>query len=260
MIIHNSVIRIFLGLILTLILQNNTIAQRWEIGVGAGVSHYKGDIMPTFKPFTARPAGSIFVRMNWTRSISLKVQGMTGLLAGNDDAIKSDPYHQARGQSFSATMLEGIGQIEYNFLNFRTTSSRIVNNWTPYVFGGYGGTTINTKAKLASINNPLYLTRSSPNFVALGIGIKKEWRSQWNWGIEFGARWTNNDLIDAVGYERDGDVSQQTTTTANPSTIPVAPYLFQKFQTPGTKAKDMYYYTNFSISYLFYKVHCPTRR
>ena len=258
MIIYNSVVRKAFCSISIFTLSTYGFAQRWEAGVGAGVCNYKGDIMPSFKPFVARPAGSVFVRMNWTRSISLKVQGMYGGLAGTDKAIKSDPYHQARGQSFNATVLEGIGQIEYNFSNFRTTSSRIVNNWTPYVFGGYGGATITTKAKLASINNPTYQTRSGPNFVALGIGFKKEWRNQWNWGVEFGARWVNSDLIDAVGYERDGDISQ-TTSTGSPPAI-VFPYSFHKYQAPGTKAKDMYYYTNFSVSYVFYKIHCPTRR
>lgn len=256
MIIYYSIVRKTFFLIYLFTLSSITYAQRWEVGVGAGMCNYKGDIMPSFKPFFARPAVSTFIRMNWTRSVSFKVQGMFGGIAGNDKAIKSDPYHQARGHSFNAIILEGIGQVEYNFANFRTTASRIVNNWTPYVFGGYGGTAIQTRAKLVSINNISYTTRSSPNFLALGIGFKKEWKTQWNWGIEFGSRWTNTDLIDAVGY-KDGIV-QIAPSTSPPSII--FPYSYQKNQTPGTKVNDMYYYTNFSISYLFYKVHCPPRR
>lgn len=256
MIIYYSIVRKTFFLIYLFTLSLTTYAQRWEVGVGAGLCNYKGDIMPSFKPFVARPAVSTFMRMNWTRSVSFKVQGMFGGIAGNDKAIKSDPYHQARGHSFNAIILEGIGQVEYNFANFRTTASRIVNNWTPYVFGGYGGTAIQTRAKLVSINNISYTTRSSPNFLALGIGFKKEWKTQWNWGIEFGSRWTNTDLIDAVGY-KDGIV--QIAPSTSPPSI-VFPYSYQKNQTPGTKVNDMYYYTNFSISYLFYKVHCPPRR
>ena len=256
MIIYYSIVRQTFFLIYLFTLSLTTYAQRWEVGVGAGLCNYKGDIMPSFKPFVARPAVSTFIRMNWTRSVSFKVQGMFGGIAGNDKAIKSDPYHQARGHSFNAIILEGIGQVEYNFANFRTTASRIVNNWTPYVFGGYGGTAIQTRAKLVSINNISYTTRSSPNFLALGIGFKKEWKNQWNWGIEFGSRWTNTDLIDAVGY-KDGIV--QIAPSTSPPSI-VFPYLYQKNQTPGTKVNDMYYYANFSISYLFYKVHCPPRR
>jgi hypothetical protein len=256
MIIYYSIVRKTLFLIYLFTLSKITYAQRWELGVGAGVCNYKGDIMPSFKPFFVRPAMSTFIRMNWTRSVSFKVQGMFGGIAGNDKAIKSDPYHQARGHSFNAIIAEGIGQIEYNFANFRTTSSRIVNNWTPYVFGGYGGTIIQTRAKLVSINNTSYSTRSSPNFMALGLGFKKEWKNHWNWGIEFGSRWTNTDLIDAVGYTN-GIVPIAPSTSA-PSLI--FPYSYQKNLTPGTKLNDMYYYTNFSISYLFYKVHCPPRR
>jgi hypothetical protein len=256
MIIYYSIVRKTFFLVYLFMLSSIAYAQRWEVGIGAGVCNYKGDIMPSFKPFFARPAASTFIRMNWTRSVSFKAQGMFGGIAGNDKAIKSDPYHQARGHSFSAIIVEGIGQVEYNFANFRTTASRIVNNWTPYVFGGYGGTTVQTRAKLVSINNISYTTRSTPNFLALGIGFKKEWKTQWNWGIEFGSRWTNTDLIDAVGY-KDGIV-QIAPSTSPPSII--FPYAYQKNLTPGTKINDIYYYTNFSISYLFYKVHCPPRR
>jgi hypothetical protein len=256
MIIYYSIIRKTFFLIYLFTLSSISYSQRWEVGVGVGICNYKGDIMPSFKPFFARPAGSTFIRMNCTRSVSFKVQGMFGGIAGDDKAIKSDPYHLARGHSFSAIILEGIGQIEYNFANFRTTASRIVNNWTPYVFGGYGGTTIQTRAKLATINNPTYTARSSPSFLALGIGFKKEWKNQWNWGIEFGSRWTNIDLIDAVGY-KDGIVQIAPSLTLTPV---IFPYSYQKNQIPGTKVNDMYYYTNFSVSYLFYKVHCPPRR
>lgn len=257
MIIDKSVVRISFGFIFSLAFSVNIFAQKWEIGAGAGVCQYKGDIMPNYKIFVVRPGGSVFARMNVSRSISLKAQGMYGGVTGNDKFMRSDPYHQGRAYSFNATIAEVSGQIEYNFLNFRTTNARTVKNWTPYVFGGYGGATVNTKAQRKSTNNPVFTTKSSPNFISLGIGIKKQWKSQWNWGVEFGTRWISDDFLESVGYYPDG-----TYKNTNSSTLPTLtfPYTFEKNQVPGTSAKDMYYYTNFSISYLFYKVHCPNPR
>jgi hypothetical protein len=255
MITYKLAVRHIFGLASLLVLSSSSFAQKWEIGAGIGVCQYKGDIMPSYKPFVARPGGSAFIRMNVNRSVSFKVQGLYGLVTGNDKFIKSDPFHQSRGYSFNATIMEWGGQVEYNFLNFRTTASRIVNNWTPYVFGGYGGAWVSTKAQFNSTGSPFFPTKSSPSFLSLGIGFKKEWRPQWNWSVELGARWLNNDFLDATGYYSNGTYSNNT------STVPLFfPYKFQKFTTPLTKVNDMYYYTNFSISYIFYKVHCPTRR
>lgn len=263
MIICKLVVRKTFGLVSLILLQlggvpSSVFAQKWEIGAGAGVCSYKGDVMPTFKPLVVRPGGSAFVRMNYSRAVSFKVQGMYGGVVGKDKFMKSDPFRQAREFSFNATLIEGSGQIEYNFLNFRTTSSRIVNNWTPYVFGGYGATLIESRAKIKTDINPSvffpYNSNKTEQAMILGIGFKKQWRGQWNWGVEFGARHTTTDFLDNIGYSN-GNLQINIPPGVNPSD-PKFRYLL-KYQVPGTKVKDMYYYTNFSISYLFYKVHCP---
>lgn len=261
MIIYNSVVRRNFGFIFLLVLPACVVAQKWEVGTGVGVNQYKGDVMPTYKPLVVRPAANAFVRMNFSRAVSFKAQGMFGGVVGKDKFMKSDPYHQSREYSFNAILMEGSGQIEYNFLNFRTNASRIVDNWTPYVFGGYGATLIDSKALLKTDINPSvftpYNTNKTEQVMILGIGFKKQWRNQWNWGIEFGARHTTTDFLDNIGYS-----SGNLTLLLPQGVVPSDPkfkYLL-KYQIPGTKVKDMYYYTNFSISYVFYKVHCPTRR
>lgn len=261
MIISNSVVRKTFGFIFLFILPVIVIAQKWEIGTGVGVNQYKGDVMPTYKPLVVRPAGSAFVRMNYNRAVSFKAQGMYGGVVGNDKFMKSDPYHLAREYSFKATLIEGSGQIEYNFLNFRTNASRIVDNWTPYVFGGYGATLIQSRALMKTDKDPTvftpYNTSKTEQVLMLGIGFKKQWRNQWNWGVEFGARHTTSDFLDNIGYS-----GGKFEILLPPGVVPSDPkfrYLL-KYQIPGTKVKDVYYYTNFSISYVFYKVHCPTRR
>jgi Domain of unknown function (DUF6089) len=261
MIISKLVVRKFFVLITVFVFYTNSFAQKWEVGLGAGVCQYKGDVMPTFKPLIARPGANTFVRMNYSRSVSFKVQAMIGQVHGDDKLVKTDPLHQSREYSFDATLMEGGGQIEYNFLNFRTNSSRIVSNWTPYVFGGFGLTLVNTKSQSKTDINPSvfspYSSNKNEQFLALGIGFKKQWqrRGKWNWGVEFGARRANTDFLDNFGYYSDGSYPLSLPPNINPSTEKFK-YLI-KYQVPNTKVRDMYYYTNFSISYLFYKVHCP---
>lgn len=261
MIIYKLVISRILWVGILLILSLNLLAQKWEVGGSIGVNQYKGDVVPKFKPLIARPAGSGFVRMNLSRAVSIKAQAMYGSVTGDDRFMSSDPYHQAREYHFKADLAEGSAQIEYNFLNFRTNASRIVNNWTPYVFGGYGATYIQSKAFLKTDINPTvftpYSTRKAEQVAILGIGFKKQWKDRWNWGVEFGARHTTSDYIDNLGYS-DGKFQILLPAGVVPSN-PKFQYLL-KYQIPGTKAKDIYYYTNFSISYIIYKVYCPRPR
>ncbi|MBA4851744.1 DUF6089 family protein [Emticicia sp. BO119] len=240
-------------------------AQMWEIGAGVGGMNYKGDVLPTFKPFSVGPGANVFARMNYSRSLSLKANALIGKIHGNDNDV-SDPFHRIRGFSFNASILEAGGQIEYNFMNFRTSASRIVNNWTPYVFGGGAITMRSTKYSLTNLIDTgtgfVFNGTSSGssntriNSWILGIGLKKELNARWNWGVEFGTRWINDDFLDGLGYYKDG------TYDNDPLPAVITPFVLlnRKRSVPGTRAKDMYYYTNISISYLFYKVHCPPRR
>lgn len=237
-------------------------AQMWEIGAGVGGLNYKGDVMPKFKPLVVGPGANIFGRMNYSRSLSLKVNALIGQIHGKDDAI-SDPYHQARGFKFNATIMEAGGQLEYNFMNFRTSASRIINNWTPYVFGGGAYTIYNYSYEKRQLTSRSVYTidknggNNRRNSWILGIGFKKELSPRLNWGVEFGTRWINTDTLDGFGYSN-GEYSS--TPPDFSGTDPDFAKYNAKMQVPGTKAKDMYYYTNFSISYLFYKVHCPPTR
>ena len=264
MTICKLVVRKTLSLIFLVGLQSSVFAQKWEIGTGIGVCQYKGDVMPTYKMLVVRPGANAFVRMNYSRSLSLKAQGMIGQVHGDDKLVKTDPLHRSREYSFDANLIEAGGQLEYNFLNFRTSASRIVNNWTPYVFGGFGVTVINTKSQSKTDINPStfspYASNKNEQYVSLGVGFKKQWKrkGKWNWGVEFGARRVNSDFLDNFGYYSDGTYPLNLPVGINPSD-PKFQYLL-KYQVPNTKVRDMYYYTNFSISYLFYKIHCPPPR
>ncbi|UTA68124.1 DUF6089 family protein [Emticicia sp. 21SJ11W-3] len=237
-------------------------AQIFEIGAGVGGLNYKGDVLPKYKPFVVDPGANLFGRMNISRSISLKANVVAGRVHANDSDM-DDVYHRTRGFNFNARILEMGGQIEYNFLNFRTSSSRNATNWSPYVFGGAAFTIRSTNYNIRSYSDILlpsfYYTSgysdTRTNAWILGIGFKKELSPHWNWGMEFGTRWINDDFVDGLGYNKDGVYN----TNLNTGIDDIVKYNL-KTQVPGTRTKDMYYYTNFSISYVFYKIYCPPVR
>ena len=238
-------------------------AQMFEVGAGVGGLNYKGDVLPKYKPFAVGPGANIFGRMNYSRSLSVKANVVIGQIRAHDNNI-NDLFHRARGFNFTASILELGGQIEYNFMNFRTNSSRDANNWTPYVFGGAATTRRTTNYNIKYLNSAnlsdFYYRQgysdTRTNSWILGIGFKKELGARLNWGMEFGTRWINDDYLDGLGYNSAGEYNSPTPIPAVDDQVRYS----QKIQVPGTRAKDMYYYTNFTISYLFYKVYCPPVR
>jgi hypothetical protein len=229
---------------------SQTFAQFYEVGGGVGVLHYKGDVTPRFKPFSVQPGANAFFRYNLSRAVSLKASGMIGSFSGDDKQV-DDPFQQARGYNFSASVMEGYSQIEYNFLNFRTNQSRITNIWTPYVFAGISYAIINTSS-FFNITSQYYTSKKSIFAIPFGVGFKKRWNDNWNWGIEFGTRKTYTDFLDNLPAFTDPN------DPANPQDL-TNPVVFKntKLLQGNLSQNDMYYYTSFSVSYVFYKISCP---
>lgn len=219
------------GLVLawTLAAQYPLLAQKIEVGLGLGAMHYKGDISPSFHPTFARPGGNVFFRYNLSRAVSLKANALYGGIYA-DDAKVNNPFNQARGRSFSTRIAEAGAQIEYNFLSYKFNVRRR-HNWSPYVFGGMAYSSFNPSGA------PTASYKRTGVVLPFGIGMKVQFKQHWNWGIEFGTRRTFTDYLDNWGEG---------------SSIPN-----QKLQQADPTNKDMYYFTTFSISYMFFKVVCP---
>ncbi len=240
--------------VLSLFISHFSNAQKLEIGLGLGPTFYKGDIQPTFRVFNPRAASNVFVRYNYNRVISFKANGMIGFVGGNDSK-SGNTLNKARDYSFLNTLLDYNAQIEYNFLNFRTDNGRYESNWTPYLFGGFGSTQ-NIKRKFVSHTTTVSQAKNSPSqILPFGIGIKKIYNGRWNVGVEFGTRVLldrkNTDVFDGFGYKENEKFSYYLDTDANSRP--------KELTFPNTLQKDKYFHLSFSVSYLFYKVHCPPR-
>lgn len=235
-------------------------AQALEIGAGGGVTHYKGDLSPRFKPFMLNGGANAFVRYNLSDAVSIKATGMVGVVSAKDKKV-NEVFFQERDFSFKTSLWEAGVQFEYNFLNFRSPRALYASNWTPYVFGGVNfykfikRTLKTTNPVFLSYNNVETKGKSSYS-LPFGVGFKKALTYNLNLNVEFGTRKTWSDLeFDLMGYTKDNTPYYFQTTT-NGQTIPNS-IEQARIGSHLTRKKDMYYYTNISISYVFNKVHCP---
>lgn len=216
-------------------------AQEIELGGGAALIQYKGDLNPSYNPFRSRPGVSLFARYNTEKGINFRLTGLAGQIAANTNKVQN-PFTNQLNRSFARTFYEFSTLIEYNFLDFRTKRSRFTTDWSPYVFAGA------SLYALDQLNNTKF---SYP----LGFGVKKELTTHLNFSAEFGTRFTNvDDAIDGFGYPRIDPYA------ASGSTFdPNDPFsrLTRRLSYPSTLQMDKYFIFQVSVSYLFQRVYCP---
>jgi hypothetical protein len=241
-------------LIYLLLCSHLSIAQQWEIGSGLGFMNYKGDLSPSYRPFDARPAGGIFLRNNIGRAVSYRFGAELGRITANE-ARSQDRFLRLRGYTFKSTLAQANARVEYNFHNFRVNSAMYTSDWSPYAYLGFGG-----MYKLQHSNNiPLdvianhAIVPATVNKFAVqlpyGVGFKKRWKGQWNYGGEFGSykllsievkprNMIRYDYLDGLGPLADTNLLPEKTKNSN------------------RDLGDYHFYGNFYISYVFYKVAC----
>ena len=127
---------LFLFLSLPLSGQRNS-----DYGVFGGVSSYLGDINPNRLLYAPLPAGGIFYRLNLNPRQALRTNLFIGGIRANDfDFI--NPFQQARGVSFTGTVVELALQFEFNFLPYSTDGK--LWDFSPYFAAGGGITFISS--------------------------------------------------------------------------------------------------------------------
>ena len=235
-------------------------SQKIEVGAGIGPTYYKGDLQPTFRVFNPSVGTNIFARYNFIKAISFKANGFIGRVTGNDKK-SGDILLKTRGYRFFNDLWDYNGQIEYNFLNFRTHNGRYRKKYTPYLFAGFGSYDVirGTYFSPHGSNSPSNLRNVNVNyFLPFGIGYKTILNGKWNFGVEFSSKvllhLTKDDNTDSFDSLADlvigSDPSFYVIPGGTPGTLTHA----------NTPQNDKYFYISFSVSYLFYKVHCPPGR
>ncbi|MTI29510.1 DUF6089 family protein, partial [Xanthovirga aplysinae] len=177
---------------------NSLIAQYKEIGGGIGLLNYTGDLGKTIDIRWARPAATVFYRMNFSPALSAKLALTGGQITGNDNH-PADVLGQFRQDSsaFNTTIIEFSAVAEYNFLDY-WREDRSTRLWTPYIFGGLGFFHFSYKNKAGKDLLKGKNINSLQPMVPIGVGVKKMIGTQWNIGVEAGLRITFTDYLDGI--------------------------------------------------------------
>ena len=199
-----------------------------EFGGGIGTFSYAGDLSRGYKPLNARVGFHGVYRMNLSEFVSFRTSLTIGSVSGSDDPA-IDPLGEVRQQSFSTSLVEFSGVMEYYFLNFRDEDSRV--RWSPYLFGGFG------LARVEKVDGAPDDFNKIQAVVPFGLGFTHLIGKQYNIGIELGVRGTFTDYLDGIPD------SNQTRKDG--------------FQFGHPNSNDWYFYTGITFTYILYKIPCP---
>lgn len=222
-------IRRLLSFIIVVIVVNDCLAQRTEIGLGIGANSYSGDLYRGYNPLKQNVGFQAYYRINHDKDVSFRFGLLYGALSG-DDTQAFDALGEARIASFKRNFLEANAILEFHFLDYKHPKSTI--RWSPYLFGGIGIT------KYFNLLSSDDFTSIQP-VLPFGMGIKHLIGKQFILGLEFGARKTFFDELDGVS---DNEIFDKTS-----------------FQFGNPADNDWYYHVGFTLSYIIYKIPCTYR-
>lgn len=208
----------------------SVIAQKYEVGVFAGGTFYRGEVSK-FSWRTPGGAIGLMFRQNWTPPFSTQISVFTGMIQAKDSDNPNDEIAQQRNFYFKTKLFEIALTGQYNFRNFNYYIDG--SSWTPYLFGGVALFNMSVQ-DIPDGTPPSY---SSMQFaIPFGIGAKFAINQNWNFNIEFGARKTFTDYLDdiLVRWGRN-------------------PQLF----TGNPNNKDTYFLLSMGVSYIFQGGMCP---
>ncbi len=195
-----------LSIILSITCTQADAQKGYEVGGWLGVAHYFGDLNTTFKVNRPGIAGGIVGRYNFNTRISVKVSANYGRVSAYDSDSKNQ-FELTRNLSFRSNIIEGAGQIEFNFLPYIHGSRD--DFFTPYLFGGLGFFYFNPQAKLDGEWIPLQPlgTEGQPiggeynkgqMSLVYGAGFKMDLSYAWSLNFELSARALFTDYLDDV--------------------------------------------------------------
>lgn len=197
-----------------------------EVGVFMGTSYYIGDLNQNHFEL-AQPAFGLIYRNNLNRRFTLKASAWSGELRGSDKLNIVDTSKINRNLHFRSPIMELSGQIEFNFFEYETGSSR--HPFSPFIFTGISFFKHNPQARRWDTENPFDRDgfgtsnewvalqplgtegQNSAHYpekdaymltqfaIPLGVGIKWSMGERFSLVAEYGMRRTFTDYLDDVG-------------------------------------------------------------
>jgi hypothetical protein len=132
-----------------------------QIGLGAGVFVYQGDLTPeilgSYK--TLKPSFSIYVTKIMTPLLSLRTELAFGSLSGDDSKYANPAYRQQRNFNFQSPLFELSELLVADLL--RDNMSKQFYGLSPYVFSGIGFTYLNIHRDYSRFNTEYFASEPS---------------------------------------------------------------------------------------------------
>lgn len=220
------------------------MAQKYELGVGAGVAAYSGDIIRKIDPSQLGPQGTLFGKRNFDNVWTLRVGISAGILNAADSINPIDELARVRDGRFRAGVIETSAVMEFNFLDYLTNNTEF--RWSPYAFFGLGYTFVLAKGNTYAFNVSSRYNLSTL-VIPFGGGVKYRLDDRWTLAAEIGFRPTLTDYLDKI------DSTDPAIPRFQNLNAPDEPYGIN-FGNPNNK--DWYYFAGLSISYTFANTKC----
>lgn len=172
-------------------------SQHVELGVFGGAAYYLGELNPG-KPFLnkPRPVVGVLYRKNWSKRYALRLSANYGKLAA-EDKINNTEWSTFRELSFSTSILEASGMLEFNFLPYQI-NNYTTSPFTPFVFIGIAACRVSPTVKSATTNASTKGKSIIAPSVPFGVGFKFNFIQNLGLNIEWGVRKTFTDDIDGL--------------------------------------------------------------
>ncbi|MEM9930464.1 MAG: DUF6089 family protein, partial [Bacteroidota bacterium] len=203
--------------------------QKWEVGVGAGLSLFQGDLVDSRMGDLSQGnlTGGFLVRYHLNQNIALRGNILLGALEGDDRVGNDDrPDLVSRGFSFNSTFYETSLMLEFDILgglrNFNPDKGHNPDKYkngfrrlvSPYLFAGIGAKFLDLETEYGTrLNTPDVVTDrreqiaygNSGLVVPFGGGIKVDLSRNIALGAEVGWRAGFTDYWDGVSQSGEPD-------------------------------------------------------
>lgn len=184
-------------LVLFLFLCGLIKSQHVEVGVFAGTTYYLGELNPgtpiVNKP---RPVIGVAYRKNWSKRYALRLGANYGKLASSDQ-VNSSEWSKFRTLSFSSTIIEASGMLEFNFLPYQINNYN-TSPFTPYVYIGAAAFYVKPKIKNNQSDDEVKASSLIAPSIPFGFGLKFNFYRNLGVAIDWGMRKTYTDKIDGL--------------------------------------------------------------
>lgn len=211
---------VFLTAIILMLTNPGAFSQKWEIGVGGGVSYYVGDLNPTGHFKFPGPSVTIFGKRILTNRWALRAGIQYFRIEANDEA-GDFAYQQVRNLNFSSNVFEVHVAAELNFFPFginQRSYKEKIKTWTPYFVMGIGAyyyqpETFANGVQITDISGmgtegqgtTAYPERKPYSkvmpCVPFGLGVKFNIKDKFTIAAEYSMRVTFNDYLDDVSSD-----------------------------------------------------------